>query len=93
MTVGELYEGAYRGGWRRRKLAKLRETIATYVVIPFRIEVCREWGAIRCERRTRTIAVDNAGIAAMARAHRLRLLTRNPGGFSKIESLDLLPLS
>ena len=93
MTVGELYEGAYRGGWGHRKLAKLRETIGTYVVIPFSIEVCREWGAIRCERRTRTIAVDDAWIAATARTHRLPLVTHNPGDFSEIEGLDLLPVS
>jgi predicted nucleic acid-binding protein len=68
----------------------LSETISNYVVIPFSREVCREWGAIRCERRTRTIAVDDAWIAATARTHGLRLVTHNPGDFSDIEGLDVL---
>lgn len=55
MTDGELYEGAYGAGWGPRRLSKLKETIGTYIVIPFSIEVCQEWGAIRYERRTRTI--------------------------------------
>ena len=93
MTVGELYEGAYRGGWGRRRLSRLRETIGTYVVIPFSIEVCLEWGAIRCERRTRTIAVDDAWIAATARTYGFPLVTHNPGDFSNIEGLDVLRVS
>lgn len=43
--------------------------IRTYVLIPFSLAVCRECGAIRHERRTRTIAVDDAWIAATARKH------------------------
>ena len=88
MTVGE-YEGAYRAGGPRR-LSKLKETIGTYIVIPFSIEVCQEWGAIRCERRTRTIAVDDAWIAATARTYGLPLVTHNPRDFSDIEGLDVL---
>ena len=93
MTVGELYEGAYRGAWGPRKLSKLRETIGTYIVIPFSIEICEEWGAIRCERRTRTIAVDDAWIAATARTHGLPLVTHNPRDFANIEGLDVLRVS
>lgn len=59
-------------------------------MIPFSIEVCEEWGAIRCERRTRTIAVDDAWIAATARAYRLPLVTHNPGDFTGIGGLDVL---
>ena len=93
MTVGELYEGAFRDGWGRERLTRLKETIGTYVVLPFSLEICREWGTIRCERRTRTIAVDDAWIAATARTHRLPLVTHNPGDFSDIEGLDVLAVS
>ena len=93
MTVGELYEGAFRDGWGRKRLTKLDETIGTYVVIPFSLEICREWGTIRSERRTRTIAVDDAWIAATARTHRLPLVTHNPVDFSDIEGLEVLAVS
>lgn len=93
MTVGELHEGAYRAGWGPRRLSKLKETIGTYIVIPFSIEVCQEWGAIRYERRTRTIAVDDAWIAATARTYGLPLVTHNPRDFSNIEGLNVLRVS
>ena len=90
MTVGELYEGAYRGGWGAGKLTKLKETARSYVVIPFSFELCREWGAIRYERRQRPIAVDDAWIAATARAHGCPLVTHNPNDFRGIDGLDVL---
>ena len=93
MTVGELYEGAYRAGWDQQRLTALRETVKTYVTIPFSFQVCREWGAIRSERRVRTIAVDDAWIAATARAHDLPLVTHNPRDFHDIEGLKVLPKS
>jgi tRNA(fMet)-specific endonuclease VapC len=51
MTVAELYEGAFRAGWGDAKILKLKETLRTYVVIPFSIDLCRHWAEIRTERR------------------------------------------
>lgn len=90
MTVGELYEGAYRAKWGWRRLTRLKETVETYVVIPFSLGICREWGAIRCERRTRPIAADDAWIAATARTHGLPLVTHNRGDFTDIPGLEVL---
>jgi predicted nucleic acid-binding protein len=91
MTVGELYEGAYRRGWGEGKLAKLKQTIRSHVVIPFSFGLCREWGAIRYERRQQQpIAVDDAWIAATARAHGCPLVTHNPNDFRGIDGLDVL---
>ena len=90
MTVGELYEGAYRDGWGKERLTKLGELVKAYVVIPFSLEICRQWGAIRCERRARTIAVDDAWIAATARAHDSPLVTHNPRDFQDIEGLEVI---
>jgi len=90
MTVGELYEGAFRKGWGKPKLAKLRETLRSYVVIPSTPEVCRRWGQIRAERRRRTISVDDAWVAAAARAHGCPLVTHNPRDFSDICDLEVI---
>ena len=89
-TVGELYEGAYRAGWGQDRLARLRETVSAYVVIPFSFEICRQWGSIRWERRRQTIAVDDAWIAATARTHGLPLVTHNPKDFREIEGLEVV---
>ena len=90
MTVGELYEGAYRAGWSGEKLTRLRETLRAYIVIPFSFEICRQWGAIRYQRRKQTIAVDDAWIAATARACNSPLVTHNPKDFRGIEGLEVL---
>ena len=35
MTVGELYEGAYRRDWSSKRLLKLKEELKNYLVIPY----------------------------------------------------------
>lgn len=90
MSVGELYEGAYRAKWGHERLALLEKAVTAYVVIPYGFEISRQWGAIRFERREQTISVDDAWIAATARAHRLPLVTHNPRNFRGIEMLKVL---
>ncbi len=90
MTVGELYEGAYRQSWGEKKIRALDELIRTYLIIPYTPNVCRVWGDIRCQRRSQTIAVDDAWIAATAVAHDCPLVTHNPDDFSKIDGLKVI---
>lgn len=90
MTVGELYEGAFRARWGEEKIEKLKSVLRTYLVIPASPQVCWHWGQIRCERRNQPISVDDAWIAACARAHGCALVTHNPGDFSGITSLQVL---
>ncbi|MBM4044106.1 MAG: type II toxin-antitoxin system VapC family toxin [Planctomycetes bacterium] len=90
MTVGELYEGAYRRAWSKEKFAKLRERIKSYLVIPFSPVLCETWGRIRAERKSRPIAVDDGWIAATALAHGCRLVTHNPSDFTGITGLQIV---
>ncbi len=90
MTVGELYEGALRARWRADKIEKLKSVLRTYLVIPASPHVCWHWAQIRCERPNQPISVDDAWIAACARAHGCALVTHNPGDFSGITGLDVL---
>lgn len=90
MTVGELYEGACRAGWGRERLNRLRASVNAYLVLPVNLEVCRQWGAIRCARREQPIAVDDAWIAATAKAHGLTLITHNPADFRNIDGIRIL---
>ena len=90
MTVGELYEGAFRAGWGSPKWEKLEAALKTYVVIPWSDAICRHWGEIRAGRLAQPIAVDDAWIAATARAHGLPLVTHNPVDFVGIPGLNVI---
>jgi predicted nucleic acid-binding protein len=90
MTVGELYEGAYRRGWSEKKFGGLREQIKTYLVIPFSPIVCEMWGRIRAERKSQPIAVDDGWIAATALARECPLVTHNPEDFTGIAGLQII---
>jgi predicted nucleic acid-binding protein len=90
MTLGELYEGAYRRGWSQEKLRRLQEQIKSYVVIPFSPLLCETWGRIRADRKHSPIAVDDAWIAATAVAHGCPLVTHNPNDFTGITGLHTI---
>lgn len=90
MTVGELFEGAYRRGWSTDKINNLRQLIKSYVVIPFSPSVCETWGKIRADRKNQPIAGDDAWIAATAITHNCPLVTHNPNDFVDIAGLSVL---
>lgn len=90
MTVAELYEGAYRRNWGESKLNKLEQILRSYLVIPFDVRVCKTWACIRAKRKNRTIAVDDAWIAACAVNHQCPLVTHNPKDFQGVHGLKVL---
>jgi len=87
MTVGELYEGAYRANWSPARIAQLEAELRNYVVVPSSHPICVHWGQIRAERRTQPISPDDGWIAATARANGWPLLTHNPRDFAGISDL------
>ena len=90
MTVGELYEGAYRQDWSEKRLEKLKAELRNYLVIPYSPTICDVWGRIRAERKAQPISVDDAWIAASALAHECPLLTHNPNDFEGISGLQVI---
>lgn len=91
MTVAELFEWAAARKWGQTRITRLEQTLATYVVIPVDIELCRIWGTLRTQQQAagRTIAPQDAWIAATALRHRLPIVTHNPSDFQQIASLEV----
>jgi len=77
MTVAELFEWAATRRWGQTRLTRLEQTLATYVLIPIDVELCRQWGILRAQQQAagRTIAAQDAWIAATALRHQLPLGT------------------
>lgn len=90
MTVGELYEGAYRKAWDKKKFGLLKEQIKNYLVIPCSPNMCEIWGRLRAERKKQPIAVDDGWIAATAITYECPLVTHNPKDFLDITGLQII---
>lgn len=90
VTVAELYEGAFRARWGKRKWAVLEAAIRRYVVVPSSRELCLGWGRLRYERRNQPIASNDAWIAATALVHHVPLVTHDRSDFAGIEGLTVI---
>src|SRR5262249_40940208 len=90
MTVAELYEGAHRKAWGPSKMVWLEDELRGYRVIQSSVEIAQHWGQIRAQRYRQPIAVDDAWIAATARAKDWPLVTHNPEDFDGIEGLQII---
>ncbi len=51
VTVGELHYGALKKKWGSRRLAVLNARMKAVVVIPYDIEICREYARIKNEAK------------------------------------------
>ncbi|MBA3532262.1 MAG: type II toxin-antitoxin system VapC family toxin [Ardenticatenales bacterium] len=91
MTVAELFEWAITRKWGQTRLMRLEQTLATYIIIPADVELCRHWGGLRAQLQAagRTIAPQDAWIGATALRHQLPLITHNPSDFQHIVGLEV----
>lgn len=89
-TVGELYEGAYRGNWGDKRFRRMLRFLDQCTVIESSAEVCRRWGEIRALRKRQPISAQDAWIAATALAYDCPLVTHNPADFEGIPGLKLI---
>ena len=91
MTVAELFEWAFTHKWGEARIKRLEESLATFVVIPVDIELCRAFGKIRAELQGqgKTIASQDAWIAATALHHKLALVTHNPTDFVNVIGIEI----
>ena len=93
VTVGEFYKGAYKRSWGADRMTELERWLRNVVVLPYSAEVSRRWGQVsaECERQGRSLAANDAWIAACCLSHNLPLMTMNRRHFSNVDGLTLIP--
>jgi tRNA(fMet)-specific endonuclease VapC len=90
MTMAELFEGAFRARWGKRRKDALQTALRDYLVVPSSPELCQRWGQVRSERRRQPISSEDARIAATALVHDSPLVTHNAVDFRGISRLTVL---
>lgn len=90
MTVAELFEGAFRARWGKRRRMALEAALRGYLTIPATPALCQRWGQVRAERRQQPISCEDAWIAATALIHNCPLVTHNSADFQGIAGLTII---
>ena len=92
ITVDELYFGAEKANWGESRRKKLETTLRNFVVVPYDHEIARCYGRIVAGQRQqgRTIATNDAWIAACAVRHGVPLVTHNAKDFKEIPFLEVM---
>lgn len=92
ITVGELYFGAEKKNWGKRKRKDLETILRNFVVIPYDHEIARCYGRLVAERQRQghSIAPNDAWIAACAVRHGVPLVTHNAKDFEGIALLTTI---
>jgi len=90
VTIGELYQGAYRSDARDRHLKNIDERILPAVtVLPYDVATARIYGQIQAilEGKGERLADADLQIAATALYHGLELVTGNLKHFQRVPGL------
>jgi tRNA(fMet)-specific endonuclease VapC len=92
VTVGELFAWGVGRNWGSKKFADLEQRIKTAVVVPYDLDLCREFGRVKAEllKTGNPVAANDLWIAACALRHSIPLLTHNAKHFAKILGLTVV---
>lgn len=86
VTVAELYVWSVRKRWGTQRIAAFEQRLRAAVVIPYDLELCKEYGRVRAGLLSRgdVVAANDLWIAVCALRHSLPLVTHNPRHFRRI---------
>ena len=92
VTVGELFAWGVRRNWGAKKFADLEQRIKTAIVVPYDLELCRQFGQLKAElmKKGKSVPSNDLWIATCALRHSLPLVTHNAKHFAQIPGLTLI---
>jgi tRNA(fMet)-specific endonuclease VapC len=91
ITVGELYDGAFRKNWGAERIADLKDRLRSVTIVPYDDSVCRTYAEIKSAMQSKGKTVDDNDlwIAACAIRHGIPLVSNNFKHFDGIPGLVL----
>jgi predicted nucleic acid-binding protein len=90
ITVGELFYWTVKRKWGRKRIASLEQHIKAAVIVPYDMELCREFGRVKDSLAGRIVAVNDLWIATCAIRHSIPLVTHNRKHFDGISRLTII---
>lgn len=95
VTVGELYALAERNKWGPARVLGLEAHLASSVVVPYDVEICRSYAWLKTHQKTplgsvRVIDNNDLWIAACAVTYEMPLITHNRRHFEGIPGLNIV---
>jgi predicted nucleic acid-binding protein len=92
VTVGELFAWSVKKNWNAKRRAELDRRIRAAVVVPYDLDLCRQFGRLKAELMIagRTVPANDLWIAACALRHGLPLITHNRKDFEGIPNLRIV---
>jgi predicted nucleic acid-binding protein len=79
-------------GWGAKKISDLEQRIKTAVIVPYDLDLCRQFGQIKAEmlKVGRQVPSNDLWIAACALRHSISLVTHNAKDFAGIPGLKII---
>lgn len=91
ITVGELFYWTVKRKWGVKKIATLERHIRAAVIVPYDLELCREFARVRSSiEANRVVPANDLWIASCAIRHSIPLVTHNHAHFQGIPRLQLI---
>jgi tRNA(fMet)-specific endonuclease VapC len=91
ISVGELYVWTIKRQWSARRIAALEQHVKAAVIVPYDLELCREYGRVKTSLPVgKTVAANDLWIATCAIRHSIPLVTHNAKHFEYIPRLSVI---
>ena len=91
ISIGELYFWTVKRAWSAERIAELEQRLKAAVVIPYDLELCREFGRVKASLPAgRNAPANDLWIATCAIRHSIPLVTHNVKDFVGIPRLQII---
>jgi predicted nucleic acid-binding protein len=90
ISIGELYYWTVKRKWSAKKIADLEQRIKSAVIVPYNLELCREFGRVKLSLAGRSVPDNDLWIATCAIRHGVPLITHNFKHFNGIPRLKIV---